>query len=120
MVTMTILAIGGAFLFGFALCSVFAVGAVADRSDHRMRGDGYDVVEAVMQAVPARRTGRHGEHSGRGRGASEGGLPRLGAVELPKPVSESSRSVDNRALPGARDVITSGLTGVVTRECGKK
>lgn len=39
---MTILAIVGAFIFGFVLCSVFSVGAAADRSDRLTRKDRRD------------------------------------------------------------------------------
>lgn len=60
MLTMAILAIIGAFLFGFALSSIFAVGAAADRSDRRKRSDAYDVVEvAVLCAAFDPRPVRH-------------------------------------------------------------
>jgi len=51
MLTMAILAIIGAFMSGFVLCSIFAVGAAADRSDRRKRSDAYDVVDVAVLCV---------------------------------------------------------------------
>ena len=62
MLTMAILTVIGAFLFGFVLCCIFAVGAAADRSDRLNRGDGRDPLEvAVLRAALKARSVRHPE-----------------------------------------------------------
>lgn len=52
MLTMAIFAIIGAFLFGFVLCCMFAVGAASDRSNRSKRDDGRDALEvAILRAA---------------------------------------------------------------------
>jgi hypothetical protein len=48
MLTMAILAIIGAFLFGFVLCAMFAVGAEADRSDRSKLDGRHDSIEVIL------------------------------------------------------------------------
>jgi hypothetical protein len=48
MLTMAILAIIGAFLCGFMLCGMFAVGVGADRSDRPNRDEGHDFREVAL------------------------------------------------------------------------
>jgi hypothetical protein len=45
MLTMAMLSIIGAFIFGFVLCGMFAVGAAADRSHRPKRDDERDSLE---------------------------------------------------------------------------
>src|SRR6266852_8871937 len=60
MLTMAILAIIGAFIFGFVLCGIFAVGAAADRFDRAKPDDGHDSLEvALLRAALAPRLVRH-------------------------------------------------------------
>jgi len=48
MLTMAILAIIGAFIFGFVLCGMFAVGAAEDRSDRPKRDGGHDSLDVAL------------------------------------------------------------------------
>ena len=62
MLTMAILAIIGAFLFGFVLCCTFAVGAAADRSSRPRPDDGRDSLDvAILRAALDARSPRHAE-----------------------------------------------------------
>jgi hypothetical protein len=57
---MAIIAIIGAFTFGFVLSSLFAVGAAADRSDRPRRDDEDDFLEvALLRALLHPRPVRH-------------------------------------------------------------
>ena len=60
MLTLAMLAIIGAFTFGFVLCGMFAVGAAADRSDHPELHDGRDSLEgALLRAALDAESVRH-------------------------------------------------------------
>jgi hypothetical protein len=48
MLTIAMLAIIGAFIFGFVLCGMFAAGAAADRSDRPKLDDGRDSLEGAL------------------------------------------------------------------------
>ncbi len=65
MLTTAILAVIGAFLFGFVLCCTFAVGAAADRSNGPKLDDGRDSPEVAMlrAALDARSLRRAETHS---------------------------------------------------------
>jgi hypothetical protein len=64
MLTMAILAMIGAFLFGFVLSCLLAAGASADRSDRPSRDDGLDSLEVAMLRVAlATRSLRHPDTS---------------------------------------------------------
>ena len=54
MLTMAILAVVGAFIFGFVLCGMFTVGAAADRSDRPKRDDGRDFLEVALPRLSHR------------------------------------------------------------------
>jgi hypothetical protein len=64
MLTMAILAMIGAFLFGFVLSCLLAAGAAADRSDRPRRDDGLDSREvAMLRAALDARSLRHPDTS---------------------------------------------------------